>query len=280
MRPGKLLYFSGGLLAAILLVGPLAPLLATYGPFDQNLDEILQGTSFRHPLGTDELGRDVLSRLLYGARYVLGVAAWGAALPLGVGVPVGLLTGFSRGWAWLNLLMEALMPLPDLLLTLLVASLLGPSLRNALLALSITYTPVIARLVRSEVRQAAASPFVVRLRASGVSEARIIVAHLLRHVSGPVLVQSAMNLGAGVTVTAGLGYLGLGAQPPAPEWGAMLNNAEAHLSTRPGIAISCATMIALTSISLQLMGEEGRKVLSWQRDHSWNPFLHATATDS
>ncbi|MEZ5399238.1 MAG: ABC transporter permease [Bryobacteraceae bacterium] len=278
MHGGKLLFLACTILGAIVLAGILAPLITPYGPFDQNLDAMLERPSLRHPLGTDELGRDVLARLVYGARYVMGVAIWGAALPICLGIPVGLLTGFSRRWSWLDWVVEALMPLPDLLLTLLVASLLGPSLNNALFALSITYTPVIARLVRSEVRQASASPFVLRLRASGVSGGRIITQHLLRHAAGPVLIQSALNLGAGVTVTAGLGYLGLGAQPPLPEWGAMLNSAVAHLSTRPAIAGSCALMIAVTSLSLQLIGEEAGKMMGRHRARAWNPFLHATAT--
>ncbi len=278
MRPSKLLCVSVITLGLILVIGILAPLIVRSGPFDQNLGAILESPSWQHPLGTDEVGRDVLTRLIYGARYVLSVSAWGAALPLGLGIPLGLMTGFSRRWSWLDWCIEALMPLPDLLLTLLVASLLGPSLNNALFALSITYTPVIARIVRSEVRQAAASPFVLRLRASGVPGVRIVGAHLLRHVAGPVLVQSALNLGAGVTVTAGLGFIGLGAQPPSPEWGAMLNTAMAQLSTRPAIAIACALLIALTSLSFQLIGEESRKWLGLQRDRAWNPFLHATAS--
>jgi peptide/nickel transport system permease protein len=262
---------------AICLLGLCAPLLASHDPNEQNLSAILSPPSQLHFLGTDELGRDVLSRLLYGARYVFSVAAWAAFLPLVAGVPLGLVTGFSARWASrLDWFVEFLMPLPDLLLTLLVASMLGPSLEHALLALSITFTPVIARLVRSEVRQATTSTFVLHLRASGFSPRRIVFGHLLRHVIGPLLVQTTLNLGLGVTATAGLGYLGLGAQPPTPEWGVMLSTATIYLATRPVMAGAYALMIALTSLSFQLMGEEGQKMLARQHSRSWNPFLHAT----
>jgi peptide/nickel transport system permease protein len=264
------------LLLAIMAAG--APLFTTSDPLAQNLSMILQPVSSQHPLGTDELGRDLLTRLLYGSRFVFAIIPWVVLLPVGLGVPLGFLAGYSRAARHLvDPVIEVLQPLPELLLALLISSLLGPSLEHALLALSIAFVPVMARVVRSEVRQAAVSPWVRQLRAAGIPT-RAVLMRVAKHILGPILVQCSMGMGLGVTATAGLGYLGLGAQPPTPEWGIMLNAATSNLSTRPLATIVIGSMIVSASLSFSLLGEAIQSMLSESRDKWWNPFLESNSS--
>jgi len=268
----RLLLVSLALATIILALAIFGPSVTPHDPFQQNLARRLEPPSRQHWLGTDELGRDVFARLAWGGRVIFRLIPWVVVLPLVGGLTLGMAAGLlERVGRIINLLLEFLLPLPELLMALLLASLLGPSLQHALLALSIVLTPLTARLVRGEVLRLKHCPFLLRLRASGISPARVVARHLLPHLLGMVLVQSAVNLGLGLAATAGLGYLGLGAQPPAPEWGAMLNAAMPLLESHPHIAIACAFLIALATLSFNLLGE-GLRDLYFQRTESlWEP---------
>jgi ABC-type dipeptide/oligopeptide/nickel transport system permease subunit len=262
------------LLLAFVSAALLSPRLSPYDPVEQHMDQALRGLSFDHPLGTDELGRDVATRALCGARMLFPIVIWASLLPLLVGVPLGLVAGFYRRLGrCIDALTEIVLPFPELLLVILLTSLLGPGLEHALLALSVVFTPLNIRLIRSEVIKLRHGSFVLRLRASGVSQRRILWRHLLAHVFGTVLVQTSFNTGLAVASTAGLGYLGLGAQAPTSEWGVMLSASTPYFYRQPAMVAVHATLIVLASLTFHLLGEGTRDWLSLSTESLWNPFL-------
>lgn len=267
-RIPTLLLVSIALATAVLLFGALGPLVVAHDPYQQDLAERLSPPTHRHWLGTDELGRDVFARLAAGARVVFQLIPWTILIPVAGGLSLGLAAGLlERAGHLFNLLLDILLPLPELLMALLLASLLGPSLEHALLALSIVLTPLTAKLVRAEVLRLKHSAFVLRLRASGIGPIQLTVRHFIPHLLGSLLVQSAVNLGMGITATAGLGYLGLGAQPPAAEWGLTLNSAMPLLESHGHIAFASAFLIVMASLSFNLLGEGLQEVFLRSSEH-------------
>lgn len=228
-----------------LLVCAFAPLIAPYDPYDQDLMNALVAPSWMHWLGTDQYGRDVASRVLFGARYALLTVAIGDGLALALGSTMGLAAGYLGGVtdAVIMRVVDVLLAFPYLLLALIIVAALGPSLMHSLIAIGIVYTPQYARLIRGQVLGVRQTDFVKAARALGASSARVIVRHVAPNSLSPVIVMATLQAGSVVIETSGLSFLGLGAQPPSPDWGALLADGQDYflsawwIATFPGLAI-------------------------------------------
>jgi peptide/nickel transport system permease protein len=235
----------------LFLVGTLAgPFLIRYDPTHQNLAEAFLPPSAAHPLGTDDFGRDELVRLLFGARYTLLVGFGAVAIGLAVGVPVGAISGYFGGWVDTvsQRLTDVVLAFPNILLALCLVAALGVGLRNVILSVGITSIPGFVRLVRASALSIRELPYVEAARALGVAAPRVLMRHVVPNSLAPVIVQATLQLGAAILVAAGLGFLGLGVQQPAAEWGSMLGFGRTFLFsdpllvTFPGIAIFAAVL--------------------------------------
>lgn len=249
-----------GLLAAVALVGPV---VSPYDPTAQALEARLQGPSIAHPLGTDALGRDVATRLAYGARISLALALGATAVRLAIGTAIGLLaaTGGRVVDAALMRLVDVQLAFPGLVLALVVAGVLGPSLRNVVVALSIVGWASYARVVRGSALSITERPFVQSARLYGTPRRRLVRRHLLPHVASPVAVLATLNLGTVVLAAAGLSYLGLGAQPPTAEWGSMIADGRSYLRSAPWLVTAPGVAIMLTVVGFNLLGDGLRDAL-------------------
>ncbi|ELY92137.1 nickel transporter permease [Natrinema altunense] len=256
------------IVVTLSIAAVLGPVVAPYDPASQDLANRLQPPTLAHPMGTDQLGRDVFSRLLYGARLSFGIAVAVTAIRLVLGTAIGLLAGYVGGWVdeFLMRLVDVQLAFPGLVLALVVAGILGPSLRNVMLALAVVGWASYARLVRGSVLSTKEREFVKAARLMGVSRVRIAVRHLLPNVVGPVIVLATMNLGTVILGTAGLSFIGLGAQPPTPEWGTMLSAGRHHLRGAWWIANAPGAAIMLTVFGFNLLGDGLRDVLDPNHD--------------
>jgi peptide/nickel transport system permease protein len=254
-------FYAGAAIVILLLVGALfAPWLAPGDPSVQNLDNDLVFYSRAHPLGTDKLGRDVLSRTLYAARISLAVGAATVLLSLGVGFVVGSLSGYCGGWTdrLLMRLVDILLAFPGVLLAIAFTAVLGPGLDHVVIALCLIGWTSYARLVRGEILSLREREFIQAARALGSNPRRIILRHLLPNLLPPLVIQATFGLAAAILAEGSLSFLGLGAEPPTPSWGAMLNEGRQfilvapHLTTYPGLAIMlCVLGLNLLGDSLQ-----------------------------
>ena len=235
-----------------------APILAPFDPYDTDFGvRLLKPGEGGHILGTDELGRDLLSRIIYGSRYSLLIGLGSVCLGALIGIPIGLIAGYFEGKIGniLMRIMDVLMAFPNILLALIVVSILGPSLYNALIALSIWSIPSFARIARSEVLTLKNFEFVEASKAMGSHDGWIILWHILPNMLSQLTVWVTLNISSAILTGAGLGFLGLGAQPPSPEWGVMLANGRQyimrahHLTTFPGLAI------LILALGLNLLGD-------------------------
>lgn len=248
---------GGALVLAVLIGALLAPWLAPYPPAAIDLTAQLQAPSAAHPLGADFYGRDILSRLLYGGRVTLTVAAGAVALAAIIGIITGLLAGTSRGWigqAWVACF-DLLLAFPALLLALIVVAVLGPGLIALACAVGVAGIAGYARLARSVVLTLRAAPFVEAAHALGASRMRILARHLLPGVVGPILALATLDLGRAILSVAALGFLGLGAPPPQAEWGLMLYEGRGYLATAPWASLFPGLAIALTVLGVTLLGD-------------------------
>ena len=255
---------SGLVITGIVLVAAIfAPLIAPYNPVEQDFTLSLQPPSLAHPMGLDEFGRDIFSRVLYGARISLSVGAIAVAIGFFFGVPIGLLSGFYGGWfdAVIQRLIDALMALPGILLAILVVSILGIGLQNAMIAVGVSSIPVFARLMRSSVIAIKEEDYLEAARALGATQKRILWHHLLPNAFSPVLVQVSYQFASSILWAAGLSFLGLGAQPPTPEWGAMLASGRTYILSAPHVITLPGLAIMVTVLGLNLLGEGLRDVL-------------------
>jgi peptide/nickel transport system permease protein len=253
-----------GLLA---LAAVAAPLFLSADPRVSHPEEMTQSPSFRHPLGTDDLGRDVLGRTIYGARISLSVGIIAVGIGLGFGVALGLAAGYRGGWTDLLILrvIDALLAFPALLLAISITAALGPSLRNTMLAIGIVSIPIYARLARGQILQVKEREFVEAARTIGAGEWRIATRHVLVVILNPLIVQASLGIAFAILAEASLSFLGLGAQPPTPTWGADINHARGYLnngywwmSVGPGVAILLAVF------SFNLLGDGVRDLLDPQ----------------
>jgi len=237
-------------LAAYALASLLGPMVLPYDPTHQQLSTTLLPPSSRHWLGTDQLGRDELTRLLYGARYSLLLGFGAVGIGLAIGLPLGAVSGFFGGWVDLLLqrVTDILLSFPGFLLALALVAGLGVGLRNVVISVGISSIPAFIRLTRASALTIRALPYVEAARALGRPGWGIVLRHVIPNSSAPVIVQATVQLGAAILVAAGLGFLGLGVQSPTPEWGAMLGEArnyiftDANLATFPGLAIFLAVL--------------------------------------
>ncbi|MCL6552630.1 MAG: ABC transporter permease [Firmicutes bacterium] len=247
----------------VVVAAVLAPALAPADPTKTDFGALLQPPSRAHLLGTDDLGRDILSRVIYGARTSLLAGVIAVGLAVAVGVPLGLLSGYFRGRLD-NVLMrvtDALLSFPLLVLALAIAAVLGAGLTKAMLAVGIVFTPGFIRLARAQVLSEREKVYVEAARALGASDRRIVWRHILPNSLSPVLVQASLAMAAAITAEATLSFLGLGTQPPTPSWGSMLNIAQAYLTRAPWMALWPGLAIFLTVLALNLVGDGLREVL-------------------
>lgn len=249
-------------LAGLLVLTLGAPWLVKVDPYQQDLMERLQPPSAQHWLGTDEAGRDVFSRIAYGGRYSLLIGLLGAAGGLLVGVTLGTLSGYRGGWLdhLLMRLIDIMMAFPGVLLVILIVAILGPGLHNLILALIVWFTPTFARISRAGVLSLKGSEFVEAARASGAGHG-MIIAHILRNTLSPIVVYFTLSVATSILAAAGLSFLGLGVQPPTPEWGAMVGAARAYLRDAPYLITFPGLFIFFTVLSINLLGDALRDLL-------------------
>jgi len=252
-----------GLVLTVVLAGGLAPFLAPYDPTHQEFSDILQGPSRQHPLGTDDLGRDVLSRIMWGARVSLQVGVIAVGIALVTGTILGLLSGYVGGMLdnWLMRLMDALLAFPVLVLALALAAILSPSLSNVMLAIGVVGVPTYARLVRGQVLSVREWEFVQAAKAAAATDLRILLQHVLPNIPAPIIVEASLHIAAATLAEAGLSFLGLGVQPPTPSWGAMLNVGRGYLEVAPWMAMAPGAAIFLTVLGFNFLGDGVRDAL-------------------
>ncbi|WFU38658.1 ABC transporter permease [Bradyrhizobium sp. CB82] len=250
-------------MTAFILLALLAPLIVPFDPVATSWSLVRKPPSALHWFGTDELGRDILSRVVYGARASLLAGAISVAIALGIGVPLGLLAGYRGGFtdALISRITDAMLACPFLILAIALAAFLGPSLGNAMIAIGISATPVFIRLTRGQVLSVKAEDYVEAARALGNPSWRIAFAHILPNILPALLVQATLSIAAAIIAEAALSFLGLGQQPPAPSWGSMLNAAQRFLTQAPWMAIWPGLAIFLVVLSLNLLGDGLRDAL-------------------
>jgi peptide/nickel transport system permease protein len=241
----------------------LAPWLAPYDPLQTSWSAVRKAPSAAHWFGTDEIGRDVLSRVIWGARASLLAGLVSVCISLSLGVPIGLAAGYiGRGVdALISRITDAMLACPFLILAIALAAFLGPSLTNAMIAIGISATPVFVRLTRAQVLAVKVEDYIEAARAVGNPHLRIALRHILPNVVAPLIVQATLAIAAAVIAEASLSFLGLGQQPPAPSWGSMLNTAKNYIDNAPWMAIWPGLSIFLLVLSFNLLGDGLRDAL-------------------
>lgn len=240
-----------------VLLALLAPLITPYDYTAQVLSERLQSPSAEHWFGTDDLGRDIFTRTIYGARISLWVGLLSVVGSIVIGTLLGLVAGFYGKWIdmIISRFFDILLAFPGILLAIAIVAILGPSLQNALYAIAIVNIPTYGRLVRARVLSLRQEEFVTAARAIGVGDSRILLRHILPNSLTPIIVQGTLGVATAIIEAAGLGFLGLGAQPPDPEWGKMLSDSRQFIQTAPWTVIFPGLCILLTSLGFNLMGD-------------------------
>jgi len=251
------------IVVAFILIAIAAPLVAPYDPIATNWLQVRKAPSAAHWFGTDEVGRDVLSRIIWGARASLLAGVISVAIGIAIGLPLGLIAGYSGGWidAILSRITDAMLACPFLILAIALAAFLGPSLGNAMIAIGITATPIFIRLTRGQVLDVKVQDYVEAARAVGNPKGRILIRHILPNVTAPIMVQGTLATAQAIIAEASLSFLGLGQQPPAPSWGSMLNSAQRFLEQSPWMAIYPGLAIFLAVLSFNLLGDGLRDAL-------------------
>ena len=249
---------------AIFAIGAIfAPLVAPYDPLAQELSARLEPPSAAHWLGTDQLGRDLLSRLLYGARISLVIGVVVVALAGAVGTVVGMIAGYAGGLIdeALMRLTEVFLAFPPLILAMAIAGALGPSLTNAIIAIATVTWAVYARLARGQVLSLRRREYVEAARAIGARPGRILLRHLLPNAVAPLLIQASFDMGSAIISAAGLSFIGFGAQPPTPEWGVMISEGRNFISTQPWLSLFPGLAILFAVGAFNLLGDGLRDIL-------------------
>lgn len=245
------------LLVALLVVTLGAPLFVSHGPLDQNLESVLRLPFGNYPFGTDQLGRDVFSRVLYGGRLVLAVAVVSTAIALVIGVVLGLLSGNKAGIldSVIMRIMDGVLVFPDLILALSITYAVGPSFWTVAAAIATVNVPKFARVVRGQVLSLREREFIASARVVGASTTRVLLRHLLPNVVEVIVVQAALTAGMAIFTAASLSFLGLGLPPPQPDWGGMLKDGYAYLGARPMMSIGPGLMIFAAMLAFNLLGD-------------------------
>lgn len=246
-----------GFVLLLIVAAVFAPLIAPYDPLDQELGNSLAGLSWDHPLGADRLGRDTLSRLIFGTRFSLLAAAQAVAVAVVLGVPVGILAGYLRGWfdAVVSTIADAILSIPAIVLALAIIGMLKPNLTNAMIAIGVVYAPRLFRVVRGAALAVREETFVEAARAGGVGTFTIARTHVLPNVLSPLVVQVSLALGFAVLAEAAVSFLGLGVQPPDASWGVMLGQSTSQLESHPELVLAPGLAIMLTVLAFNVLGD-------------------------
>lgn len=255
----------GLIVCTLFVIAALAaPWIAPYSPREISYTAILNAPSVEHPFGTDDLGRDVLSRTLFGARVSLGIGFFSVLAAALVGTSVGVVSGFVGGWVdeVIMRIIDAVMALPFLVLAIVVSAVLGANLQNTVLAISIVSIPAFARIARGEAIAVKEREFIQAATALGSRSWRILLKHVLPNISGPLIVQVSLATAQAILTESSLSFLGLGVQPPTPAWGSMLNTAKGYLETAPWMALYPGGAIFLIVLALSLLGDGLREALN------------------
>ena len=252
-----------GISAVVVICALAAPLLAPYDPNEQDYLALTDPPSVAHWLGTDDLGRDVLSRLIYGSRVSLEVGLIAVGIAVGVGVSIGLLAGYSGGLLddALMRVVDAVQAFPSLILALAITAALGPSIGNAMLAIGFVATPGMARLTRGQTLSIREREFIAAARVLGATPLTIMRNHILPNVTAPIIVQATLLMGTAIVTEAALSFLGVGVQPPTPSWGAMLRTGSQYLEVAPWIGMASGAAIFVTVLAFNFVGDGLRRAL-------------------
>ena len=255
------------LVAAFVLAAIGAPLIAPYGPDATNWAAIRKAPSVAHWFGTDEIGRDELSRIIWGARASLEAGVISVLIAGAIGVPAGLLAGFARGWtdAILSRIVDAMLAIPFLILAIALAAFLGPNLRDAMIAIGVSTAPMFMRVARAATLDIMTRDFIEAARAVGNPPWRIALRHVAPNIAAPVLVQATLSIATAIIAEASLSFLGLGEQPPTPSWGSMLNAAQQFLNQAPWLAVFPGLAIILIVLGFNLAGDALHDALDTRR---------------
>ncbi len=250
-------------IALLLAIGLLAPVLAPYSYYETSLGDRILPPSAAHWLGTDDLGRDVLSRILFGARISLLIGVLSVGISLAIGLPLGAVAGYVGGVvdSVIMRVMDVMLAFPSFLLAVMIAGILGPSLTNAMIAIGIVQVPRYVRILRASVLSVKAEPYVEAASALGVPSGRILARHVVPNCLAPLIVQSTLGVASAILEAAGLSFLGLGAQPPSPEWGAMLASGRNLLQVAPWVVTYPGVAILVAVLGFNLFGDGLRDAL-------------------
>ncbi len=249
-----------GIFAVVAIAGPM---VAPHGPTEQFSRDRLQGPSADYPFGTDEFGRDILSRLLHGARISFQVGLIAVGLAGTLGVVLGMIAGYRGGWLdnGLTLLMDVIFAFPAILLAIAIITMLGNSLANVMVAIAVVYTPTFMRVVRGATLSVRHMAYVEAAVATGLPTSRILARHVFPNITAPLIVHASLNFAFAVLAEASLAFLGLGNKPPSPSWGSMVSSSYGFLQLAPWAAIFPGTAIALTVLGFNLLGDGLRDAL-------------------
>lgn len=254
-RPG--LVAGLAIIAGIGIVSAAAPLIAPHSPTDQDLLGALRPPSLSHPFGTDVLGRDILSRVIYGGRYEIEVALPAIIAAMVIALPFGLLAGYRRGWPdrVISLLSDSILTFPGMVLAIVLVAILGAGLFPLVVTIVVTQTPQMVRYVRGFTSQVAAADYVLASRATGSRQTVTLARHVVPNIAGPIVVIMSLFASEALLIIAALGFLGIGVQPPAPEWGTMLSEGRADFHAAPHVMIFPGLAIALLILGFNLVGD-------------------------
>lgn len=267
-RPAAMV--AGAFVLLLVIMAIFAPAFAPYDPYTQDVVNRLQAPSSAHWLGTDDYGRDVLSRLIYGARISLQAALQAVLLAFLLGLPLGVIAGYRGGWVdtVLTRLMDALMSAPSLVLAITIVAVLGSGITNAMLAIGLVMAPRFYRVSRASTMDVRGDTYIEASVALGCKPSRTIIRHILPNVMPPIILVIAVSLGTAVAAEASLSFLGLGARPPAASWGSMLSTAASNMQLAPYLVWPPGVMIFLTVLAFTYLGDGVRRALTRSRNGS------------
>ncbi len=257
---------GASILLFFILVAILAPLIATHEPREADVIQRLKGWSSEHYFGTDKVGRDIFSRVVYGSRISIKIGVVAMTFSISIGALLGMIAGYYGGWLdnIIMRLMDMMLALPSILLAMVIVTILGQSLTNAIIAVSIVYIPQYARILRASVLKIREQEYVTAARVVGASDFRILATAVLPNCLAPLIVQATLGMGGAILDAAGLSFLGLGAEVGEPEWGAMLNENRALIRTAPWTVMTPGVAIFLIVLGFNLLGDALRDVLDPQ----------------
>lgn len=270
MRRRPVTAVAGAFVLLLVVTAVFAPLLAPYDPYVQDVVNRLQPPSSEHWLGTDDYGRDVLSRLIFGARISLQASLQAVALALVLGLPLGVIAGYRSGWVdtVLTRIMDALMSAPSLVLAITIVAVLGSGITTAMFAVGLVMAPRFYRVARASTMDVRGDTYIEASIALGCTTSRTIIRHILPNVMPPIVLVISVSLGTAVAAEASLSFLGLGARPPAASWGSMLSTAASNMQLAPYLVWPPGVMIFLTVLAFTYLGDGVRRALTRSRNGS------------